>query len=956
MAIPAEPRFGDQYYLLNTAPGGRDLGLFRDGTSVWDDYTGAGVRVGLIDTGVDTKHKDLDGNYDASLAPVINGKLVDGSHSGAGGAHGTAVAGILASERDGVGTLGVAYDVTFVSLNAIPENGDKPRLTLAQAFSDYTKFDIANNSWEFNGILQDSPFNPAEAADFAGLAEMVTHGRDGLGTIVVKAAGNQRATSSAGLSGVDNFWGAVTVGAVLRDGTVSSYSSEGAALLVSAFGGPQSGDIVTTDRTGLLGYNGISDTSYVSTFEGTSAATPMVSGIVALMLEANPDLGVRDVQTILALSARHTGTALGSAPQGSERYAWDWNGADNWNGGALHFSEDYGFGLADALGAVRLAESWSHQETAANQEVATSTKILATPAATANLSTLTYRFAVTSTMAVERAVVDLGLSHGALGDLRITLTSPDGTVSELLRNNGGTTDIPDYGAWDIALGSTAFLGEVATGNWTLTIADTKTGNVGSLERARLTLRGGDSADDVYVFTDEFSDYATPARRTLDDSDGGRDEINAAALLGDSTIDLRQGAQSRIDGVTLTTAGAVLEDAVGGDGDDRLIGNGLANRLRGGRGDDWLAGGPGDDTLDGGKGSDTADYGAAAGPVTVSLALKGAQAVGADQGSDTLIAIEHLIGSGEADYLIGNNAANSLRGGAGNDRLDGLDGDDLMFGDAGKDRLYGGRGDDLYVVDSSGDRPFEAAGAGDDTVRASVSFTLPGQQAIERLEAAGNNALKLLGNEFDNRVIGDGGADKLYGRAGDDRLEGGAGKDQLTGDAGADTMLGGAGNDIYYVDDFADRVIERGGEGDDLVYAKASFALEAGSAVETLWGQGTAPLDLTGNELANSLVGNNAVNRLNGMAGADRLEGRNGNDLFIFVAGQAQGDVLVDFNGKGAADGDALLFLGYGSAGAGASLVRLDQIHWQLASAGGGLQETLTFANGAAIDPSDYLFA
>ena len=53
-------------------------------------------------------------------------------------------------------------------------------------------------------------------------------------------------------------------------------------------------------------------------------------------------------------------------PSGSELFQWHFNGADNWNGGGLHFSNDYGFGLVDAHAAVRLAETWTTQKTSAN--------------------------------------------------------------------------------------------------------------------------------------------------------------------------------------------------------------------------------------------------------------------------------------------------------------------------------------------------------------------------------------------------------------------------------------------------------------------------------------------------------------------------------------------------------------------------------------------------------------
>lgn len=102
---------------------------------------------------------------------------------------------------------------------------------------------------------------------------------------------------------------------------------------------------MTTDRIGSYGYD---VTDYTSRFNGTSAATPIVSGVVALMLEANPNLGYRDVQEILALSARPIDAA---SPD------WTTNRANTWNGGGFRVSHDYGFGLVDATAAVRLAET-----------------------------------------------------------------------------------------------------------------------------------------------------------------------------------------------------------------------------------------------------------------------------------------------------------------------------------------------------------------------------------------------------------------------------------------------------------------------------------------------------------------------------------------------------------------------------------------------------------------------
>jgi Ca2+-binding RTX toxin-like protein len=93
--------------------------------------------------------------------------------------------------------------------------------------------------------------------------------------------------------------------------------------------------------------------------------------------------------------------------------------------------------------------------------------------------------------------------------------------------------------------------------------------------------------------------------------------------------------------------------------------------------------------------------------------------------------------------------------------------------------------------------------------------------------------------------------------------------------------------------------------------------------------------------------------LNGGAGTDTPMGGAGNDIFVFNVGQAAGDAVLDFEGNGAGAGDSLLLVGYG---AGATFTNIDATHWQVNYNGGALHEIITFGNGAAIAPSDLVFA
>jgi subtilisin family serine protease len=178
--------------------------------------------------------------------------------------------------------------------------------------------DVSNNSWGYSGYFYDNldgqNFNAVGAAiDFA-----VSDGRDGLGTVLLWAAGNDRLSGQdVNYHGFQNARETIAVAAIGNSGDISFYSTPGAAILIGAPSNGGTAGIVTTDRSGSIGYSG---GDYTFSFGGTSAATPITASVVALVLEANPDLGYRGVQEILAYSARQVDV---SDP------GWTYNGADN---------------------------------------------------------------------------------------------------------------------------------------------------------------------------------------------------------------------------------------------------------------------------------------------------------------------------------------------------------------------------------------------------------------------------------------------------------------------------------------------------------------------------------------------------------------------------------------------------------------------------------------------------
>jgi Ca2+-binding RTX toxin-like protein len=150
-------------------------------------------------------------------------------------------------------------------------------------------------------------------------------------------------------------------------------------------------------------------------------------------------------------------------------------------------------------------------------------------------------------------------------------------------------------------------------------------------------------------------------------------------------------------------------------------------------------------------------------------------------------VENLTFTGAGDFSgTGNDLANTITGGAGNDALD---------GGFGIDRLVGGAGDDTYRVDNSGDVIVEAAGAGIDTVLATAgAYTLSAN--VDNLIFAGTGSFNGTGNALANAIVGGAGSDTLSGGAGDDTITGGAGNDTMNGGTGNDTFIfaPGFGND------------------------------------------------------------------------------------------------------------------------------------------------------------------
>ena len=310
--VPNDPLFSQQWHLLNTGQHGGAVGLDVQVTNVWDRWRGTGVRLGVVDVGVQGEHPDLAPNFDAAWSTNLNSS----SYSPDADCHGTAVAGLaVARGNNGHGVSGVALDAALVDIRLVADATVDAQDAEAMLHGSQA-IQIKNNSWgatDGSGTLEGP--GPLMAA---ALAQGTATGRGGAGTVYVFAGGNGRQSGDdVNYDGYANSPYVVAVGAVSDLGQQASYSEPGACLMVVApsssgsklcSGGRQR--LTTTDPTGDDGYNyiraycDVTDTDYTQDFTGTSGVAPIVSGVVALMLQANPALGWRDVKEVLLRSAR----------------------------------------------------------------------------------------------------------------------------------------------------------------------------------------------------------------------------------------------------------------------------------------------------------------------------------------------------------------------------------------------------------------------------------------------------------------------------------------------------------------------------------------------------------------------------------------------------------------------------------------------------------------------------
>jgi len=481
------------------------------------NLTGKNIRIAVSDDALEVTHPDLEQNQlvgehrdYTSSAPFVG----DPGPQNFMDAHGTAVTGLIAAVKGNtIGSFGVAPDASFAGFNYLSSDFDNS-IILHQTQGDFHIFNYSYGTLGY--VITDSYSTDFENALKVGVNN---------GSVYVKAAGNSyRETYTISDSNYTSFGNAnfeaeqtlpyyIVVGAINSRGQRASYSTPGANLWISGAGGEfgtSAPAMITTDLSGCsFGYahstygstpfdKGVDENNphcdFLNSMNGTSSATPVISGIVALMLEANPNLTWRDIKHILAKTADRVDYAIDNntlnhpanlpGPSGHiYDYKWIENGAGNF------FSNWYGFGRANALAASMMALTYTPSLGTYIEGSFISSPAVDLPIPSTQAG-ITHTINVTSTVTkIESVQVEVTVDHPFIGDLGIELTSPSGTVSKLLLINNRGLDQDPSNSRKIQLLSNAFYEEAASGNWTIKVVDGDAIDQGDLKSWAIKING-----------------------------------------------------------------------------------------------------------------------------------------------------------------------------------------------------------------------------------------------------------------------------------------------------------------------------------------------------------------------------------------------------------------------------------------------------------------------------------
>ncbi|XP_028979340.1 proprotein convertase subtilisin/kexin type 6 isoform X1 [Esox lucius] len=447
-----DPKWSNMWYIHCTDKNNRCRSEMNILAAWQRGYTGKNVVVTILDDGIERNHPDLAQNYDQLASYDVNGNDHDPTpryDSSNENKHGTRCAGEVAAVANNSHCIvGIAYNARIGGIRML--DGDVTDVVEAKSLGirpDY--IDIYSASWgpDDDGKTVDGPGPLAKQAFEMGIKK----GRKGLGSIFVWASGNGgRQGDHCSCDGYTNSIYTISISSTTENGNKPWYLEVCSSTLATTYSSGEFYDrkIVTTDLRQRC----------TDGHTGTSVSAPMVAGVIALALEANPLIGWRDVQHLLVKTSR---------PVHLKANDWKTNAAGH------RVSHLYGFGLVDADGMVVEAKKWRNvpaQHTCSRMSERRTRYIR--PDQTLNSTISSTGCAERTDQHVgylEHVVVRVLIAHPRRGDLEVNLISPSGTRSQLLAKRLLDNSNEGFRNWEFM--SVHCWGEKAVGQWTLELID-----------------------------------------------------------------------------------------------------------------------------------------------------------------------------------------------------------------------------------------------------------------------------------------------------------------------------------------------------------------------------------------------------------------------------------------------------------------------------------------------------
>ncbi|XP_038074037.1 neuroendocrine convertase 1-like [Patiria miniata] len=479
-----DPLYNEEWYLNEEGESHRGIQPDMHVRSLWKKgITGKGVVVSVVDDGLEVAHSDMASNYDPRASWNYKENRNDPTPPTAtyeNNGHGTRCAGEVAMAADnGKCGVGVAFEASIGGVRML-EGKVTDAVEGASLSHALDHIDIFSVSWgpTDDGETTDGPGPLSSKALEAG----IKLGRNGKGVLYAWASGNGGSKDNCNCDAYSSSIYTIATASVSESGQKTYYGETCPSVLTSAYssGAGSSRSVVSADLHDRC----------TSSHGGTSAAAPMTAGVLALLLQANPDLTWRDVQHIIVQ------TSNVDLLKGAHGVTWRPNAA------GLNFSEHFGFGMLDAQAMVDLAnpDTWTRvpEKSICTIEASHSfekRKLAHGQPIKMDIVTDGCEGTSDEVKHLEHVILSVTIDYSRRGAVNVHLTSPSGTITRLLterREDDSQKSMEHFPLMSVQLwGEQPALGD---GVWKLDIFDSTSGetnadNTGYLRDWKLELHG-----------------------------------------------------------------------------------------------------------------------------------------------------------------------------------------------------------------------------------------------------------------------------------------------------------------------------------------------------------------------------------------------------------------------------------------------------------------------------------